>query len=74
MQGNTIHASIWAKMSNITIDEAQIEELWSAFRVLDRDGNNRISSSELAEAMAAIGVRNLSTTELEAIIREVDTD
>jgi Ca2+-binding EF-hand superfamily protein len=61
-------------MSNITIDEAQIEELWSAFRVLDRDGNNRISSSELAEAMAAIGVRNLSTTELEAIIREVDTD
>jgi Ca2+-binding EF-hand superfamily protein len=61
-------------MSNICIGDQQIEELWSAFRVIDRDGNNSISISELAEAMASLGAGGLPTSVLEAMIREVDTN
>lgn len=61
-------------MSNICIDDQQVEELWSAFRVIDRDGNNTISISELAEAMASLGAGGLPTSVLEAMIREVDTN
>ena len=61
-------------MSNICIDDQQVEELWSAFRVIDRDGNNSISIAELAEAMASLGAGGLPTSVLEAMIREVDTN
>ena len=61
-------------MSNVCIDDQKIEELWSAFRVIDRDGNNCISISELAEAMASLGAGGLPVSVLEAMIREVDTN
>jgi len=61
-------------MSGICIDDQQIEALWSAFRVMDRDGNNCISISELAEAMASLGADGLPISELEEMIREVDMD
>ena len=61
-------------LSGLCIDDQQIEELWSAFRVLDRDGNNCISISELAEAMASLGAGGLPISVLEEIMREVDAD
>jgi Ca2+-binding EF-hand superfamily protein len=61
-------------MSRLCIDDQQIEELWSAFRVLDRDGNNCITITKLAEAMASLGAGELPVSVLEEMIREVDTD
>lgn len=61
-------------MSGFGIDDQRVEELWSAFRVLDRDGNNCITISELAEAMASLGEGGLPVSALEEMIREVDTD
>lgn len=61
-------------MSELCVTDQQIDELWAAFRVLDRDGNNSITRSELADALASLGVGGLPISALEEMIREVDTD
>ncbi|CAO3614746.1 unnamed protein product [Cunninghamella echinulata] len=59
------------KQSSTDADMAQ--ELKEAFKVFDKDNNGFISASELRHVMTSVG-ENLSSQELEEMIREADVD
>jgi len=57
------------KMSGVTEEE----ELLEAFKVFDKDGNGVLSPEELRKIISNLGEK-LSDDEVDAIIREADTD
>jgi len=54
-------------------DEAMQQELKEAFRLYDREGNGYITTSTLKEILAALDDK-LSSSDLDGIIAEIDTD
>ncbi|KAF9416844.1 troponin C [Helicoverpa armigera] len=53
--------------------EAMQQELKEAFRLYDREGNGYITTSTLKEILAALDDK-LSSSDLDGIIAEIDTD
>ncbi|KAJ8679506.1 hypothetical protein QAD02_015293 [Eretmocerus hayati] len=53
--------------------EAMQEELKEAFRLYDREGNGYITTATLKEILAALDDK-LTSTDLDGIIAEIDTD
>lgn len=53
--------------------EAMQEELKEAFRMYDREGNGYITTATLKEILAALDDK-LTSTDLDGIIAEIDTD
>lgn len=54
-------------------DEAMQQELKEAFRLYDREGNGYITTGTLKEILAALDDK-LTSSELDGIIAEIDTD
>ena len=49
------------------------DELIESFRLFDKNGDGRVSADELKHVMRSLG-QPLADTEVEAMIRECDTD
>jgi calmodulin len=58
-------------MSRKVVDQEVEEELLEAFRVFDKEGNGRISASELRHIMTTLGEK-LSEEEVEEMMTEAD--
>jgi len=54
-------------------DTEQDEEMKEAFKVFDRDGNGKITASELRQVMANLGEK-LTDEEVFEMIKEADID
>ncbi|KAK9687625.1 EF-hand domain pair [Popillia japonica] len=54
-------------------DESTTQELKEAFRLYDREGNGYITTATLKEILAALD-DNLTSSDLDGIIAEIDTD
>uniref|UniRef100_A0A1I8G524 Calmodulin n=1 Tax=Macrostomum lignano TaxID=282301 RepID=A0A1I8G524_9PLAT len=50
------------------------DELLAAFRVFDKDANGYISAAELKEVLSALGHAEVSLTDAQEMLREVDTN
>eukprot|EP00027_Filamoeba_sp_ATCC50430_P009746 CAMPEP_0168559194 /NCGR_PEP_ID=MMETSP0413-20121227/10388_1 /TAXON_ID=136452 /ORGANISM="Filamoeba nolandi, Strain NC-AS-23-1" /LENGTH=151 /DNA_ID=CAMNT_0008590395 /DNA_START=137 /DNA_END=595 /DNA_ORIENTATION=- len=55
------------------LNEAQIKELKNAFALFDKNGDGRISSSELKEAIKQLG-QKVTDQEIAEMIKSVDKD
>lgn len=62
-----------AMMTRVTKEEDTDEELRRAFQVFDRDNSGTISTDELRDVLKSVG-ENLSETELDEMMRQVDVD
>ena len=60
-------------MTRVTREEDTDEELRRAFQVFDKDNSGTISTEELRDVLKSIG-ENLSETELDEMMRQVDVD
>ena len=61
------------KQNPKTINEAEVERLWQAFRVFDEDGSGEISADELGVVMRSLG-QNPTDAQLHDMIKDVDVD
>lgn len=55
------------------LTETEVQEFREIFSLVDKDGGGSISKSELGELLETLGVK-ASPEELDAMLREVDTD
>ena len=62
-----------AMMTRVTKAEDTDEELRRAFQVFDRDNSGTISTDELRDVLKSVG-ENLTETELDEMMRQVDVD
>ena len=60
-------------MTRVTKEEDTDEELCKAFQVFDRDSSGTISTEELRDVLKSVG-ENLTQTELDEMMRQVDVD
>ena len=60
-------------MTRVTKAEDTDEELRRAFQVFDRDNSGTISTDELRDVLKSVG-ENLTETELDEMMRQVDVD
>ncbi len=56
-----------------TMNDAEVERLWQAFRVFDEDGSGEISADELGGVMRSLG-QNPTDAQLHDMMQEVDID
>ncbi len=54
-----------------SINQAEFDKLWDAFKVFDSDGSGEITAKELGEVMQSLG-KNPTEAELKKMIHEVD--
>ncbi len=60
-------------MTRVTKEEDTDEELRRAFQIFDRDNSGTISTEELRDVLKSVG-ENLTETELDEMMRQVDVD
>ncbi|MBO3458012.1 EF-hand domain-containing protein [Aetokthonos hydrillicola Thurmond2011] len=61
------------ELKNTTITNEEVEKLWTAFNVFDKDANGGISAEELGLVMRSLG-QSPDEIELRDLIKEVDVD
>ncbi|MEQ8959654.1 MAG: EF-hand domain-containing protein, partial [Coleofasciculus sp. C2-GNP5-27] len=62
-----------SKQNAKTMNDAEVEKLWQAFRVFDEDGSGEISAEELSAVMRSLG-QNPTDAQLHDMMQDVDVD